>query len=99
MTTDRTNWKRLSIIGLVLVIVTTISQILGYCQTQYQLVSPIIPQNIIDKLTKPYLTLAGICFVFLAVVSICHYFHKYKVALILSSIAILFPYLYIELSG
>ena len=47
--------KRISLVVLILAFVQTALQVLGYFQTQYQLVSPIIPSSIIDKLSAPYL--------------------------------------------
>ena len=93
------NLKRISLVVLILAFVQTALQVLGYFQTQYQLVSPIIPSSIIDKLSAPHLKLAAVSFTLSLLSLIARYKGKYRVSLVLSIVALLFPPLYIEYTG
>lgn len=94
---ETNNLKRCSLICLVLVLIIALLQMAGYYQTQYQLVSPLIPKAITDKISKPYLLLAGISFALFLVALPFHYYSKYIVSIVVCVIGIVFPYLYMQM--
>lgn len=92
-------FKKLSVVALVFLLATAILQLAGYYQTQHQLVSPLIPQTIIDSIATPFIILAAICFGIFLTSAVIHYYRHYKLSIVFSLLGILFPYVYMEFAG
>jgi len=74
---------------LVIALLFVIGDLLTVLQTQYQLVSPIIPGETIWLIIKPFI-LAAIVTTILAITGLIFYFYnKYVLTIIVCSIAIL----------
>jgi len=100
MSTQRSeHLKKISLIFLGVALFSTALQVVGYFQTQYQLVSPLIPKSTIDIISKPHLQLAGISFILFLVAFIFHRYSKYKASIVICIFTYLFPQLYIEITG
>lgn len=93
------NTRRISFIMLLTAIVFAILLFAGYFQMQRQLVSPVIPKTITDKLSKPYIPLGIAGSVMCIFAFLFHYKRKYAIAIIISILSIILPRLYIEISG
>ncbi len=52
--------KKVSIIALVVLLIHSVLNLLGYYQAGYQLASPLIPQGLIDKIATPYLKIPSL---------------------------------------
>lgn len=97
--TNKNSLKKVSVYSLIAGLIATLLLLVGYFQTQHQLVSPLIPDSIITKLSKPYLSMTIISSIILAIGLLLYRKGLYILTIIICSIVIVGPRLYIEFSG
>ncbi len=90
--------KKVSIIALVVLLIHSVLNLLGYYQAGYQLASPLIPQGLIDKIATPYLKITIISSSVLFIAFLLHCFSRYRLAFIFSIIGILVSETYVALT-
>lgn len=90
--------KKVSLIALIELLIHASLNLAGYYQAGYQLVSPLIPREIIDQLATPYLKIAVIGFIVLFIAWLLHCFSRYRSAFIISIIGIVVSETYVALT-
>lgn len=91
------NLKRSAFIALVVALVSTGLQVIGYFQIHHQLVSPLISKTITDHLAKPYLQSAAISFIFFLIALLFYRYTKYIITIVACFLIILFQQIYISM--
>ena len=97
MAIDKKNLKLAARICFVVAFLSTMRFYLGYFQTKYQLVSPLIPKTVIDQLTDPFLGIALISSVVILASALTLFKRKFVFSLIISATILIFHFLYLVL--
>jgi hypothetical protein len=90
------NLKVAAKISLIVLLLSVVAQFVSIYQTSYQLVSPIIPQNLIWEISKHYIFKAFILTISCFIGLIFYFYNKYLwliILVVLSLIATRFVYL------
>lgn len=80
-------------IALIVSVISTILFYLSYFQIRRQLVSPLIPKDIFDKLTGPSLEVALISTLVILIAAFAYYKSKFIVSLSLCGLMLIFHFL------
>jgi len=83
--------KRIANVLLIVTIVKIVGLVATFFQAKYQLVSPIIPKDIITDIAAPYLFNALITSIALIAALIFYFYSKHLVSIIICAFAILLP--------
>ena len=97
LTSKLISLKLISQILLILTLVNTVLNLVGYFQVQHQLVSPIIPESLIKAISKPYLRIVFILFPCFCIAFLLYWYKKYIVAICLCAISIVFSLYFFDL--
>ena len=97
LTSKLISLKLISQILLILTLVDTVLNLVGYFQVQHQLVSPIIPESLIKAISKPYLRIVFILFPCFCIAFLLYWYKKYIVAICLCAISIVFSLYFFDL--